>query len=112
MSGIGTLRVNLNFLKFAQLLIDGDLESNPGPTQNNCKSPRGRPKKIGVFKGTAKTFDLSGNINFNVASYPKVHNVFFNTIQPLSLNNIKPWSESLQKMKFDVNNDINSKVSF
>ena len=45
-------------------------------------------------------------------------NFFFNTIQPLSLNNIKPWLvtcprtvESLQKMKFEVNNDMNSKVS-
>ena len=41
---------NLNFLKLKQLLIDGDVESNPGPTQNNCKSPVGRPKKIKVFK--------------------------------------------------------------
>ena len=27
---------NLNFLKLKQLLIDGDIESNPGPTQNDC----------------------------------------------------------------------------
>ena len=39
-------------------------------------------------------------------------------MQTLSLNNIEPWSaacpstlESLQKVKFEVNNDINSKVS-
>ena len=31
--------VNLNFLKLAQVLINGDVESNPGPTQNDCKSP-------------------------------------------------------------------------
>ena len=30
---------NLNFLKLKHLLIDGDVESNPGPTQNDCKSP-------------------------------------------------------------------------
>ena len=30
---------NLNFLKLKQLLVDGDVESNPGPTQNDCKSP-------------------------------------------------------------------------
>ena len=43
---------------------------------------------------------------------------FFNTIQPVSLDIIKPWSvtcpgtlESLQKLEFEVNNDINSKVS-
>ena len=70
------------------------------------------------FKGKPKKFDLCENSNVNVATYPKVENVFFNTIQPLSLNNIKSWSvtfprtvESLQKNKFDVNNDINSKVS-
>ena len=32
--------LNLNFLKLAHLLIDGDVESNPGPTQNDCNSPR------------------------------------------------------------------------
>ena len=44
--------------------------------------------------------------------------VFFNTIQPVSLDIIKQWSvtcsstlESLQKLKFEVNNNINSKVS-
>ena len=64
--------LNLNFLKLAQPLIDGDVESNPGPTQNDCKSPHGCPKKIRVFKGTTKKFDLSENINVNIASYSKV----------------------------------------
>ena len=41
-----------NFLKLKQLLIDGDIESNPGPTQNDCKSPVGCPNKIKLFKGT------------------------------------------------------------
>ena len=27
---------NLNFLKLKQLVIDGDIESNPGPPQNDC----------------------------------------------------------------------------
>ena len=110
--------LNLDFLKLTQLLIDGDIESNLGRTQNDCKSPHGHPKKIKVFKGTPTKFNPSENSNVNVASYPKVQNVFFNTIQPLSLNNIKPWSvtcprtaESLQNMKFEVNNDINSKAS-
>ena len=49
---------NLNFLKLKQLLIDdGAIESNPGPTQNDCKSPFGSPKKI-VFKGKAKNVIL------------------------------------------------------
>ena len=70
------------------------MESNPGPTQNYCKFPVGHPKKIKVFK----------RINVNVASDLKVQNCFFSTIQPVSLNIIKPWLvtcpstvESLQK---------------
>ena len=70
-----------------------------------------------MFKGTAKKCDLSEN-NVNVASGPKVQNCFFNTIQQVSLDIITPWSvtcpstvESLQKLEFDVNNDINSKFS-
>ena len=55
-------------------------ESNPGPTQNDCKSPVGHPKKIKVFKGTAKKCHLSEN-NVDVARGPKVQNCFFNTSQ-------------------------------
>ena len=67
---------NRNFLKLKQLLIDGDIESNPGPTQNDCKSPVGRPKKIKLFKGTAKNCDLTEN-KVNVASDPEVQNCVF-----------------------------------
>ena len=44
-----------------------------------------------MFKGTAKNLDLAEN-NVNVASNPKIQNCFFNTIQPVSLGIIKPWS--------------------
>ena len=64
-------------------------ESNPGPSQNDCKSPVGCPKEIKAFKRTAKKCDLSEN-NINVASGLKAQNCFFNTIQPISLD-IKPW---------------------
>ena len=44
--------------------------------------------------------------------------MFFNTVQRISLDIIKPWSvtcpstlESLQKLEFEVNNDINVKAS-
>ena len=108
---------SLVFLKLKQLLIDGDIESNPGPTQDNCKSPVGYPKKIKVFKQTAKKCDLN-ETNLNVANGSMVQNYLFNTIQPVSLDIIKLWSvtcpstlESFQKLEFEVNNDINSKVS-
>ena len=67
---------HLNFLKLKQLLIDVDIKSNPGPTQNDCKSLVGRPEKIKVFKGTAKNCDLTEN-KVNVASDPKVQNCVF-----------------------------------
>ena len=68
-----------------------------------------------MFKGTAKKGDVTEN-KVNVASDPKVQNYFFNAIQPVNLDIIKPWSitcpstlESLQKLEFEVNNDINVK---
>ena len=40
-----------SFLKASKLILDGDVELNPGPTQNT-KSPRGRPKNKKCFRGT------------------------------------------------------------
>ena len=73
--------LNFNFLKLAQLLINGDTESNPGPTQNDCKFLRDRSKKVQVFKGTPNKCDLSQKTTFNFVSDPKVQNIFFNAIQ-------------------------------
>ena len=72
--------LNLNFLRLVQLLIDGDVESNSGSSQNDCKSPPGRSKKI---KETLKKFDLSESSN--VASFPKAQKIclqFNTTSQP------------------------------
>ena len=46
--------LNLNFIKKRQLPVDGDVESNSGPSRSYYKSPCGRPKKIKVFSGTSK----------------------------------------------------------
>ena len=61
---------------------------------------------------------FSEKITFNVVRGPKVQNIFFNAVQPVRLNIIKPWSvtcpdtiESLQKMQFGVNYAIKSKMS-
>ena len=35
--------LNLNFLKLKQLLIDGSIVSNRGPTKNDSESPVGHP---------------------------------------------------------------------
>ena len=58
---------NSSFLRRILLLIDGDIESNPGPTQDiNSKSPGGRPKKMKGFRGTPKKCDFSRDVDFNV----------------------------------------------
>ena len=54
--------LNLNLLILGQLLTDGDIESNPGPTQNNYKSPGGCSKKI---KKCQKKCDVCENSNGN-----------------------------------------------
>ena len=69
-------------------------QSNPGPTQNDFKSPVWHPKRTKVIKGAAKKCDLTKN-NINVVSDPKAQSSFFNTIQPASLDIIKPWSQLL-----------------
>ena len=46
---------NLNFLKLKQLLIDGDVESNSGPTQSECNFPSRHPKKIKSLKEQQKS---------------------------------------------------------
>ena len=70
-----------------------------------------------MFERTARRCNLSEN-NVNVASDPKVQNCFFNAVPPVRLDIIKPRAvtcpstlASLQKLEFEVNNDINSKVS-
>ena len=52
-------RLNLNLSKRRQLLVDGGVEPNPVPLQNYYKPPRGRPKKIKVFRGAPKKLILS-----------------------------------------------------
>ena len=47
--------LNLNLHKRRQLLVDGDVDSNPGPSQNYYKSPcGGTPKKIDLVSDNGK----------------------------------------------------------
>ena len=47
--------LNLNLRKRRQLLVDGDVDSNPGPSQNYYKSPcGGTPKKIDLVSDNGK----------------------------------------------------------
>lgn len=68
--------LNLIFIKFAQFLINGDKNLDPGIIQNDCKTPRGLRKKIKVFKRTLKAFDLSENSNVSVSSDPEFKMIF------------------------------------
>lgn len=38
-------KFNIIFSRLTKLLIDVNMESNPRSSQNDCKSPGGRPKK-------------------------------------------------------------------
>ena len=51
--------LSLNFLKI-KTTADGVIQSNPKPTNSDKsrKMPRGRPKKIKVFKGKQKSVNL------------------------------------------------------
>ena len=56
------------FIKRFKLLIDGDVESNPGPAQNQSS---GRPKKGRGFRGTPnkqENCDNRPDIHFNISS--------------------------------------------
>ena len=70
---------NLYFLKLKQL-IDVDIESNPGPSQNECKSPVGYLKKMKAFKGTVKKLILVKTmlILLVVQRYKTVFSIQFN----------------------------------
>lgn len=83
-------KLNLNFLKSEQLFVSGVIELNPGLAQNHCKSPHCRLKKIKAFKGTPEKCDLNEKISVSVVRDPKVQNVFFSQIPPVSLNLIEP----------------------
>ena len=76
-----------SLFKLKKLLNDGDIESNPGPTQNTVvKSPmKGRRKKSKGFRGTPikqkKCVD-ENSINFNISSNGSDFNI------PLGLLNL------------------------
>ena len=44
---------DLSFLKLSQLMLDGDVECNPGPVMNTNETPKrmGRPPKRSKFRG-------------------------------------------------------------
>ena len=82
-----------SFLKRFKVLIDGDVESNPGPTDNientptRCKGrPKGTPKKSRGFRGTPKKIITnSPNICNNVENGPIglvniANDCFFNSV--------------------------------
>ena len=53
-----------SYLKILKLLIDGDIESNPGPvTNNDMSTPKGRPKKRSGFRGTPRKLDFTSLVN-------------------------------------------------
>ena len=100
---------SLNHLKLIQLLIDGDVESNPGPV-NYTETPKGkgRPKKTkrGYNFGKPRVLNFNSSIN---------DNRFKNQSNLIHLKDIQPWGSMSQptliKSQFSPRPDLNCKVS-
>ena len=76
---------SLNHLKLTQLLIDGDVEANPGPV-NHTETPkgnRGRPKKNKTFKGKPRVLNFDSVVT---------DNRFKGQSNLIHLQDIQPWS--------------------
>ena len=72
---------DLSHLKLSQLIIDGDVESNPGPVNNNNKG-RSRPKRKS-FPGKANTPKVTPVLDNKFLKYPMV----------IQLKDIRPWDQ-------------------
>ena len=103
------LPYDMSFLKLAQLLLAGDVESNPGPV-DHIQTPKGkgRPKKTKrkLNFGKPKTLNFSPIIE---------NNRFLEHLSIIHMNDIKPWSvmcpSSLTESQFIPLPDLNSKIS-
>ena len=84
---------DVSFLKRAKLLIDGDVESDPGPTDNIENTPtrgkgrpKGTPKKTKGFRGTPKKILTNSsirdvaNINGPIGLVNIANDCFFNSV--------------------------------
>ena len=101
---------NVSFLKLAQLLIDGDVESNPGPVTNIVETPKGkgRPKKSSKgFKGKPKKLDFTSAVT---------DNRFMKHQETIQIQDIKPWDQICKSLtssaKFEYMPELNRKVSY
>ena len=52
------LSYDTSFLKRTQVVVNGDVESNPGPTNNPTGTPRGRKRKNNTFNFARKKLDM------------------------------------------------------
>ena len=84
--------LNLNFLKLVQLLIDDDIESNPGPTQMIVNLHVDVQKKKDYFKEQQKRLVLVRTLML-ILLVNQTYKIYFSIqYNLLYLNNIKPWS--------------------
>ena len=100
---------SVSFLKLSQLLLAGDVESNPGPV-NYTETPKrsGRPKKSNRLSnfGKPKVLDFTPIVN---------DNKFLRQPNLIHLQEIKPWSNMCQtnstKCQYNARPELNCKVS-
>ena len=101
---------SVSFLKLSQLLLAGDVESNPGPV-NHTETPKGkgRPKKSSKKSfnfGKPKVLDFTSIVN---------DNRFLKETKLIHLRDIKLWSNMCQttstKSQYNSRPELNCKVS-
>ena len=74
---------DVSFTKLLKLIVDGDVELNPGPT--NMNTPKGRKSKKKAFNFTTKKLDFTPSVD---------NNRFLNQSETINLNNIKLLSKN------------------
>ena len=98
---------SVSFLKLSQLLLAGDIESNPGPVNHTKTTKGGRPKK------GKKTFNFTKSKTPNITSI--VANRFLTQSNLIHLHDIKPWNSmphlNQTTSQFHPRPELNCKVS-
>ena len=110
---------NVSFLKVLQLLVDGDIESNPGPTDNIENTPtrgkgrpKGTPKKSRGFRVTPKKISNNPNVCNNVKNGPiglvnVAYDCFFNSVVQ-ALFSLQSFRNHVKNFSSQIHDEVNA----
>ena len=93
---------NVTFLKKLQLILDGDVEVNPGPT-NNMGTPKGRKMKKKQFNFTPRKLDMHNDeVNVVTKIIPKKLNVGADDISTMNNSFVANICEKISIIQNDI----------